>query len=173
MNKRTFKIGFSKPKNRIFPIFSYFIKWFLKTEYSHVFVQFDSESLGTSLIYESVGEGVRFISFDLWKEKAEITDIFEIEVDTDIYKEIMRFCINNSGKEYGFSQNIGVFLAYLTKLSHNPFNKNQNCSETTAKIINIIKKIFNSDINLVTPRDIYEVLSENKVPGQKASRHLR
>lgn len=160
-------IGFSLPQNRVFPIASYLIRLYEGTHFSHCYLKIQPIGSNSHLIYESVGSGTRFISEDTWKLKAKTVDEFEIIVSDEIHAEILEFCYKNAGESYGFMQNVGVVVARVLKLPKNPFNKDKNCSETTARILNIIKKVFDTDLNLVTPKDIYEALLENKIPGQE------
>ena len=151
-------IGFSKSRKK-FAIGSWLIRWYMKTPYSHVYVKFHSESLDRTLIYEAVGSGVRFIGMSKWDRHAEEVATFDIQVSNDKYLELLRYCIDNAGVEYGFFQNIGVVIAGLFKEKFNRFNDGMNCSENTYNIADLVGIKIEKDKNLVTPKDIYQKLS--------------
>jgi len=104
---RKITLGFSRPKNRAFPIASWLIRWYLNTPYSHVYIQFDCPWIERTVIYESVGHGLRFISKEEWEKKAEVTNSFDVNVPSPVFLDIVKFCIDNSGKDYAFMQNVG------------------------------------------------------------------
>jgi hypothetical protein len=160
---KTITIGFSKPKNRLLPIGSWLIRLYQKTEYSHVYLEFYSESTNRGLIYEAVGSGIRFIGTKQWELHAQEVKSFTISITNCNYVELMQFCIDNSGNEYGFLQNIGIFIADLFNLSKNPVSKGMNCSEVLGKILKLEGYLFDKEDNLLTPKDI-ELALVNKQP---------
>ena len=152
-------IGFSKSK-KFFPVGSWVIRLYQRTPYSHVYIKFYSESLERSIIYEAVGQGVRFIGNKAWGKFAEPVSEFKISVSKDQYVELMRFCVDTSGLPYSYTQNLGIFLANLFKLKTNPLNsKGYNCSEVIANILSKQGYEFKKDLNLITPKEIYEALN--------------
>lgn len=150
-------VGFSRPKK--FKIFSKLIRWYLKTPYSHVYMKFYSKSLDRWIIYEAVGNGVRFIGKNLFEKTVDIVEEFEIPITDEKQIEMLQWCVDNSGVKYGCLQNIGIVVANILRLNKNPFKSGKNCSELIAEAIehaNIYK--FNKDLNLVTPKEIYNTL---------------
>ena len=58
-------IGFSRPKNKVFPIGSWLIRLYMRSAYSHTYVRFYSESINRTLVYEAVGHGgIRFVGYE-------------------------------------------------------------------------------------------------------------
>jgi uncharacterized protein YycO len=155
---KTITIGFSKSKKK-FAVGSWLIRWYMETPYSHVYVKFHSESLNRTLIYEAVGSGVRFVGMSKWSSHAEEVATFDIQVSDDKYLELIRYCIDNAGVEYGFMQNIGIVLSGLFKEKFNRFNKGMNCSETSYNIGELAGLNLQKDKNLITPKDLYDKLS--------------
>jgi hypothetical protein len=155
---KTFKIVFSKAHNRLFPIGSYLIRGYLRTEYSHVSYHFIDELTGQEMVYEAVGSGLRFISKERWLQHAEITCSFELLVSLDTYLKIRNTCIRFSGQDYGYLQNLGILIADMFSLDYNPFPENQNCSEILARILEEEGFKFAKNRNLLTPRDIEHAL---------------
>lgn len=151
-------IGFSYSKIEM-PILSRLIMWYMNTPYSHVYLKFTT-SRGKTLIYEAVGTGVRFVGYNIWKAHASTVYEKEIEVSKELYTKVMDFCMDNAGKEYSVSQNLGIFLADILKLKSNPFPDNgTNCSEIIAEILKEVGIEVKKDKNLITPLDIYKSLT--------------
>lgn len=150
-------VGFSRPKK--WKLFSAVVKWYLKTPYSHVYMKFYSKSLDRWIVYEAVGNGVRFIGQKLFDETVDIIKEFEIDISDEKQKELLVWCVDNSGVKYGCLQLIGIFIANILKLKRNPFKSGKICSELIAEAIEnagIYK--FKKDLNLVTPKEIYNLL---------------
>lgn len=159
---KTITIGFSKSKKK-FAIGSLAIRAYYRTPYSHVYIKFKSEGLQRVLIYEAVGDGLRFIGSKVWESHAEEVASFDLEINKENHISLIQYCIDNAGGEYGFIQNIGIFVCDILGTKVNPFRKGKNCSEVVGEILKLEGYVIDKDINLVTPKDIYKVLSENQI----------
>lgn len=157
----TITVGFSRSKKR-FPIGSWIIRLYDRTSYSHVYLKFHSESLNRVLIYEAVGSGLRFIGSKAWESHAVEVASFDVEVIKGNYLHLLQYCVDNAGTEYGFMQNIGIPLSRLLGLKSNPFQSGKNCSEVVGEILKHEGYKLPHNDNLVTPKDIYEVLAKGK-----------
>lgn len=160
---KKFKIGFSSPINHFFPIFSFLIKLIFRIPYSHTYMKFHSDSHNRDIVYESVGVGVRFVGATYWLKHAEIIEEFEIEVTDECYRELMCFCIDQAGTSYGKMQCLGVFLAKIFKMKKNIFKNDKNeeiCSEIAGRILSSAGYSFDKDFDLISPKDIYNVLKK-------------
>lgn len=155
-------VGFSKPRNRTFPIGSYLIRFYERSEYSHVYLRVYIPEVKKYVIYEAVGHGIRFISQDQWEKTAESVREFTVPISENQNRALVAECFNNCGKLYGFWQNIGIFIAEIFNLNHNPFTKYRNCSEEVAKRLSDVGISFKKPINLISPKDLYEYFNENK-----------
>lgn len=152
------KIVFTKPKNKKFPIFSWLIRFILKTEYSHCAFILQNKTLGEQIICESVGIiGVRIISPLIWAKNNEVVYCCNIELSKRQYLQAFRFFIRNSGKSYGYLQNL--FIMLKIPYSKNYRDNNYNCSEFVATLLTKFGVNFNKNLNEITPRDLYEVLN--------------
>lgn len=159
---KTITIGFSSPLNNPFPIYSWIIKLLYNTPYSHTYMKFHSESLDRDIIYESVGVGVRFVGAKFWEQHAEIIKEFELYVTEEQYKTLMTYCVDHAGIEYGKLQAIGIYVAKLFKMITNPFKNGEDllvCSEVIGKILSQLGYTIDKDFDLLTPKDIYEILN--------------
>jgi hypothetical protein len=150
-------IGFSRPKSP-FKVGSLLIRRYLGTEYSHVFLKFYSSKYDRHLIYEAVGSGVRFVGKHEWEMHAVVTSEHTVHIQEASSFSIMQFCIDHSGQSYGAMQNIGLVLAKLFKWSKNPFKKGVNCSELIAMALIEAGYDVNTKLDLITPRDIEDLL---------------
>jgi hypothetical protein len=155
----TVTIGFSKPKNHIFPIGSWAIRLFQGTAYSHTYIRFYSESLNRTLVYEAVGTGgIRFIGQKMWLKHAEELESFTLKVKKCNATTMLQDFVDDCGLDYGHLQNIGIFMASLFGWKKNPWRKGKNCSEIVAKFLISEGYRISKPLDLVTPKDIYEIL---------------
>lgn len=160
-------IGFSKPKNVFFPVFSYIIRAVYNTEYSHTYIRYHSDDLQRDIIYEAVGKGVRFIGLTNWLKHAEVVDEFSIEIPEEQYDNLMKYCIDEAGLDYGLVQCVGILVVELLSkvgviLNKNPFpghSMDRICSEEVSNVLKSIGIVIKKDRNLISPKDIYEALS--------------
>lgn len=138
MRKITF--GFSKPKNKIFPIFSWLIRWYEKTPYSHVYLRWET-SYGPKICYHAAHTTLHFLS-ELQFDKEIITvEDFELEVSEEAYKQVMLYCLKTCGREYGLWEVFGVALSEKLGLNFNLFktgDREQFCAELAYRVLGII-----------------------------------
>jgi hypothetical protein len=158
----TITIGFSRPRNRILPIASWLIRLHQKTPYSHVYIRFYSESINRTLIYEAVGSGTRFVSLKKWEEKAEEIQSFTISVRKCNAVSLLQYCVDHAGQEYGFLQNVGIFLANVFGWKKNPFRKGTNCAEEIGNILVLEGYKVSKPLDLLSPKDIEQILLSGK-----------
>jgi hypothetical protein len=156
---KTITIGFSRSK-KFLPVGSLAIRAYMRTPYSHVYLRFFSESLNRTLIYEAVGVGVRFIGEKQWSKHAVEVASFEVDITDDNYITLLQYCVDHAGLEYGFMQNVGIPLSKLFNLESNPFQSGSNCPEEIYKILQIAGYKVEGKKDLVTPKDLYKLLSK-------------
>ena len=157
----TVTIGFSKSKKK-FAIGSWLIRKWMRTEYSHVYIKFQSNSLNRELIYEAVGTGLRFIGTKVWESHALEVKSYLIEVKKCNQIRLLQYCVDNAGVEYGTVQNLGIFTAKVFGNKKNKFNQGKNCSEVIGEILKLEGYEIKKDVNLLTPLDIDLILSKNQ-----------
>jgi hypothetical protein len=115
------------------------------------------------LIYEAVGSGLRFIGSKTWELHAVEVASFDIQIIKANYISLLQYCVDNSGTDYGFLQNIGISLAKIFRMKYNPFQKGKNCSEVVGEVLKHEGYILPINKNLVTPKDIFNLLSKGRV----------
>jgi len=156
-------IGFSRPKNKIFPLFSWLVRLFQGgTKYSHVYVKWHSSYTNRDIIYEASGTSVRFVGGRLFNERVHITDEFDIEITKETKRKIVQFCVDNAGIPYGCKQILGIALVKLFKLKRNPFRdgkESQVCAEAVGYILR--EKLgfdIQKDLDTADVKDIYNLV---------------
>jgi uncharacterized protein YycO len=158
----TITIGFSRPKGRFFPVGSWLIRLHQRTPYSHCYIRFYSESINRTLVYEAVGSGVRFVSLNMWEKHAEEVESFTLPVKKCNAVSLLQYCVDHAGDDYGWAQNLGLFLANVFGWTKNPWRKGKNCSEAIADILEVEGYKLSKSHDLASPRDIYELLKEKR-----------
>lgn len=146
----------------LFPVGSWAIRLFQNTPYSHTYVRFYSESLNRTLVYEAIGTGgVRFVGYKIWSEKAQELESFTLQVKKCNSIRLLQEFVDDAGIDYGHLQNLGIFLASIFGWKKNPWRKGKNCSEIVAKFLKSEGYHINKPLDLVTPKDVYNVLKSN------------
>lgn len=156
---KTLTIGFSRPKNKLFPIVSWLIRLYQGwTPYSHVYLEFYSESINRPLIYEAVGTGTRFVGQKYWERHAQEVISYTIDIKKCNYDKLIQYCVDHEGMSYGFMQNIGTVISNFFGWKKNIFPKHTSCAEEIGKLLNLEGYNIKKDVNLLTPLDIEKIL---------------
>lgn len=161
------RIGFSKPKNKLFPWFSWLIRVYENTQYSHVYIRWDVEGLQEKICYQASGLQVNFIGQKIFEE--EILPVHEYSLISALspenQKELLKFCISNSGVPYGIKQIFGIVIQKLFRLNKNPFADNSNSFVCSELIGTIFKEIFNlsPEVSLdnMLPKDVENIIMQH------------
>ena len=153
-------IGFSRPKNRIFPLFSWIIRFWQKTPYSHVFIKLHLETINREVIFEAVGPQVRLVEVSKFEQKAEQLYSFTLEISKANYISMIQYCIDHQSDKYAILQNIGIAISDTLNLKHNIFTTGMNCSEFIYNILKCQGYHLEKNKNLITPKDIYNLLNK-------------
>lgn len=155
-------VGFSKPKTKFKPLSS-IIRWFDGSDFSHVYIKFYSSKYDRWLIYQASGIQVHFVEKSRFESKVEIIDEIILDISDETYRTVIQKCIDLAGAGYGVGQLFGYVIAKVLKLNKNPFNRGYVCSELVAELLQeICPDIIKTDINLLTPMDIYKLLISHK-----------
>jgi len=163
-------IGFSQPKNKFFPIFSWVIRLIECTKYSHVYLQWKSEFADSTLTYHAAGNSVHFLGFDKFNKTVQPIHTFELDITREQYRELLHYCFEHAGTDYGIKQIFGIayvkFMGCIGKKVNNPFSdgeKSQVCSELVGNVLSdILDNDLKLDLDIAGPRDIYEYLNNIK-----------
>jgi hypothetical protein len=160
MTVRLVHIEFTSPK-KLFKPFAWLIKWFERTDYSHVRIRWVSP-VGEELIYEASGSGVKLIG-----AKAQplfpvhVVHSYGFELTKEQYRELLRL-FRYSSVQYGILQIFGIAVARCLGLKKNPFSSGryeQVCSELVAIFLQeVLGWKLEEELDLVGPRGIKELL---------------
>lgn len=162
MSKRIY-IGLSKPKK--VKLFSFLISLILGKPYSHCYIRWKT-SWGFDAVYEASGFSIKFVGGDIWHDRNKIYKEWPIDISLQKYHStFLPYLMRISGTQYGFVQIVGILIALIFKLKHNPFgdkNKKMVCSELVYYILTeVFKKNWDSNPDIVTPKDIERYLDGN------------
>lgn len=162
---RKLKIGFSR--NRHDRIFSVILQKYMNRDYSHVFVEYETEDkLGDNAIYHSsLSSGVGFMSRSVFEEDNIVTHMYEIELSEELYIKVRKELFSVCGKKYGLLQNIGIAIVdsfrYFGIKVNNPFINGQNCSELLYRhFINVVYPEYKYDPDIISPKDIEDIMKQ-------------
>jgi len=159
-------IGFSKPKNKIFPIFSWLIRLVDCTPYSHVYVRWHSRGANADIAYEAGGTSIHFLCKEVFEKKITPIKEYEIEITRETYMKLLHFCMTNAAKDYGTLQIFGIALQRLFKLNKNPLSKGRSaqvCSELVGSMLeDVIGEDIPIDLDIAGPKHIDDYLRDNK-----------
>jgi hypothetical protein len=154
----TLRIGFSKPKS-FFPIFSWAIRLFEKTPYSHVFIRWQT-SQGVMICYQASGAQINFMGPYAFNKHMTIVDEFEFNnIPDDSWDNLMRFCLNEVGKDYALLGVLFIPFVRLFKLKSNPFCRGENqqyCAELVTRALAHVGMKLDVDPDSVGLRDVYD-----------------
>lgn len=163
-------IGFSKSTKR-FPIFSWLIRGYQGgTKYSHVYMKMlvTPRFKSNRIIHAAEGQ-VSIYSETAFLTRNAIVEEFTIEVTMNKYREIVEDIFHEkAGESYSIWQNLGIaivrFINWIGFKATNPWKSGWNCSEY---VLVALREIYpdrynHIDQNLVTPKDIHNILTELK-----------
>jgi len=161
-------VGFSMSTKKL-PIAAWLIRlWQGGTKYSHTYIKLLSKPRFPSNKILHAAEGqVSHYSETAFLKRNKIIEEFEIPVTDEIYRELVYNVFHElAGEQYSYKQNIGIvivaFFALFGKKIKNPWQTGWNCSEYVAHVLKKIypEKMKNVDPNLITPKDLNEILKQ-------------
>lgn len=157
-------IGFSYPKS--FKPVAYTIKTWMRTNYSHVYLRFESSNPKVpSNVYHAANGMVHFMEFENFKENNLIIKEYCLELSEEDRLDTLVECMLKSGIKYGYSE---LFKILLTDIGHTvgvhieTYNgKGYICSELVGTLlIHRLKLKFDKPTHLLKPVDIELKLQE-------------
>ena len=152
-------IGFSRPKHKIFPIFSWLIRFFEGTDYSHTYVKTYSQTADTWLVYQASGSMVNFMGEKHFINAAHIAREFEFEISENSFKEYLKWAILNAGVPYGLKTVLGILIARVFNLKKNPFGD----GESTLFCAELCRIVLNDFIGVHVAKEEFELAGLKKL----------
>lgn len=151
----------------IFPWFSWLIRMYEGTEYSHVYIRWDVDGIDEKICYQASGSMVNFIGQKVFDGHIQPVSEFlcTIELDKATTRKLMKFCVSNAGVPYGIKQVFGLMAQRLFKLNKNPLSDQKEayvCSELVGVILEEIFSMESSiEIDDLLPKDIENLLKNS------------
>lgn len=93
------RIGFSKPKDKWLPIFSWAIRLYERTPYSHVYIRWQTK-WNTWLCYHAASVMIHFLGESSFVKHLTIVEEFEFEITDAQFDRLMSFCTKYVGEDY-------------------------------------------------------------------------
>jgi hypothetical protein len=158
-------IEFTRPKKLQHQVLSRLIRLVEGTKYSHVRLHWIN-SVGADIVYEAGGTSVKFKGkLAQIAKPVEIIDSYQVEINKDRYKKLVKLCMENAGIEYGFLQLVGILLVRIFNLKYNPLSRgrsSQVCSEIVGVFLQDILGIGKElNLDIAGPKDIQKVLKSS------------
>lgn len=158
-------IGFSKAIG--FKPFSWAIRAFEKTEYSHVYVKFNNNYTGINDIYQASKSMVNTCTEPTFLEHNIVVKEFQITIDKDKKRELIIWLKTRLGKPYSLK---AILYIFLHKIGFTWFNKIDGeeafvCSELVYRLLKAKINLNGNDLggkdeDFIDPKQVYEVLEK-------------
>lgn len=167
--KKHIYVGFSQPKSWFQP-FSWLIRKFQGTKYSHVMTLFPAEFLEgfseNDLICEAAKGSVRTVADRFFFPKIKMHLLFIVDLDDATFRKSFGVAASYMGADYSVVENIGIAVARFFRLKQNPFGGGplkHKCSETTFYILSALDFNLSNrelDPDLLDVKDIEKIMIE-------------
>lgn len=163
---RKISIGFSKPKDKKLPLFSWAIRAYEKTPYSHVYIRWQTH-WGAWICYHAASVMVHFLGEEAFNKKITIVEEFEFSVSDEQFDKLMQFCIKYAGADYGLRDVLRIPLWDLglrPASSDDPWK--QYCAELVMRAFGEMEgKKLTQDEDRVKLKQVYQLVKEKYSSG--------
>lgn len=160
-------IGFSKPKDKILPWFSWAIRLFEQTPYSHVYLHIALPGIDEVMTFQASGLSVNIVGKEYFNAKEQPVYEYEMigELSDENHKKLLNFCFANSGKPYGVMEILHIMWSKIFKIKAQKETINQTswvCSEIIAALLeNVLDSGMTIDFTQAMPKDVYNFVSSS------------
>lgn len=166
-------VGFSRPK-AFFEPFSWFIRFFYWSPFSHSYVRIQLEGLNEQIIFQASGLVVNFVGETVFDSKENICREFTFPIKDK--KALLQFAINQLGKPYSVTGVLGMMLVRFGQLIGikigNPFKYDQSsdfCSELVSYVLETYEGIaIDQPVANLAPADLLEILAKLPISAPQA-----
>jgi len=154
-------VVFSRPQS--FKLFSWLIRAYQGTTYSHSAIRFFDIESGKFLIAEAGHGEVHLMTEKSWRKINKKVDESQHQVTPEDFKIMRDFILDNLQVKYSISQNLGIILFDLfgVKLFLNKV-EGFNCSELVARALPDVFKNYKGPIDYVKPSQIHTLIFGKK-----------
>jgi len=165
---RKLTVGFSKPKRK-FPIFSWAIRAYEHTEFSHVYVRWQT-SVGPSICYHAAHATLHFLSDTCFEKQINTVDSFEFNVSDEKYNKLLKYCLETCGNDYSLVGVLAIPIIDFFGLKKNPFGGGpleQYCAELVYRILGeMTGDALTYDADRVKLNEVYEYVKNKHLVSQ-------
>lgn len=161
---RTLKIGFSRPRSK-WKVGSALIRLFERSDFSHTFLRWESESLERELVYQASHGMVHFMAGHRFDIEALTVREYEIQLTDSEFNLVLQKCVDLAGVKYGYWTLFGMAIERLTGC-RNPFRDRERtyvCSELVGEVLKLHGDFEDLDLELIGPKVLESSLAE--LPG--------
>lgn len=161
---RNLTVGFSRPKHLKFPLFSWLIRLYEGTPYSHVYLKWYSKRYNCYLVYHAASMGLHFLGEE--QQEVQLDTVEEYHFDLPDYKfhNLVDYCLQKAGTPYGILGVFGLVISRLLGKSRNIFNQKERaqfCTELTSRLL---RNAFDIQLpkapNKMRLRDVEELVKQ-------------
>jgi hypothetical protein len=165
---RKLTIGFSKPKGKFLPIFSWLIRWYEGIPYSHVYIRWQT-SVGPSICYHAAHTSLHFLSDKQFDQDIHTVEKFDFDISDEQYMRLLKYCLETCGNSYALFEVFGVAIADIFKLSKNPVSrgeKEQYCAELVLRSIGEMnQEKLTYDADIIKLKQVYQFVKSKHESG--------
>jgi hypothetical protein len=161
---RQIDIVFTKSRKKI-PILGTLIRLWMCKPYSHVARRLIVPGFEHASYFQANEGKVNYEYAPHFLRENQIVKEYSFEVENKVYSEIARNCWTAKGENYGYMQNLGIFLVNLAAMIglkiKTPWKKGRNCSEIL--YVSVFKQMYPElDYNpdTIRPDDIENIIKE-------------
>lgn len=165
------RIGFSKPKDKWFPMFSWAIRLYEGTPYSHVYIRWQTK-WNTWLCYHAASVMIHFLGESSFAKHLIIVEEFEFEITDEQFDRLMQFCTKYVGQEYAIFEVIMIPLVdYLSKRgtlveNYASGDLKQYCAELVVRALaEMDGEKLTFDADRVKLKQVYEFVKNKYLAG--------
>ena len=158
-------IGMSRAKN-LLEIGSTIIKDVEKEPYSHVYIKLVDGITGLTMIFQATSKTVNTMTFENFCSINLPVREYILNVNDNIYLEILTMLQNKLGTGYGFISliAIGIKKLFRTEINLPGTDNTLICSELGALVAKQDGIVVPDQVKFVTPSDLEHLLIANNIP---------
>lgn len=164
------RIGFSKPKDKIFPLFSWAIRLYERTPYSHVYIRWKTK-WGTWLCYHAASVMIHFLGEYSFNKHITIVEEFEFGLSEEQFDKLMQFCTKYVGQDYALLEVLMIpFVDYLARkgelVNYASGDNKQYCAELVMRAFGEMEgKKLTQDEDRVKLKQVYQFVKDKYASG--------
>jgi hypothetical protein len=142
-----------KPKDHPLPLFSWAIRFFQRSEFSHYAIQFES------IVLDASGEDVRFNHLHKFTRKYTIVNTFEMNIETD-FRGFVYWSMQHMNKSYGLIQVFGQMFKILGITKKNKIGSDEK-RLTCNELVMLMLRDFKGET--LRDTDDYDLFDTDKI----------